>query len=112
MTSKKAWTVEEIALAFTAVCKQAGRSYGDAGRLETPQQRADNLVRLEYIRLGDPHDWCSSGSPIATIYCEPQGGEGDCEPPARYWSRWPVLMAPGIYWEWNNSAVGHVWPTS
>lgn len=106
--------VNQIALAFAKADKHAGASWDCFERLsEPPLVRAHNLVNQGYIQAGDPAGWSSGGKPIATVFVEPNGGEGDCVPPADYYSgRWPDITPhlPGYYWEWVNAAVALVWP--
>jgi len=101
-------TTYDLALAFTKACPVAGRRYKE-GEDAGPEARARNLIKAGYILAGDPHEWAGNGTPIATIYCERHGGPGDCEPPADYYGRWPVIDLHDLYWEWNNAALGHVW---
>lgn len=106
-------TTYDVALAFARADGLAGQSYGDGPR-ETSEVRAQNLVRQRYIRAGDPHCWDDGEGdqrPLATVYAECKGGDGDCHPPADYYSRWPELEGP-VWWEWINAAVAHVWPKS
>jgi hypothetical protein len=101
--------IYDIAAAFARASKTAGQSC----QVEEPQPvevRAANLIRCEYIRAGDPHEWSSSGEPIATIYCEQRGGDDDCAPPADYYASWPTLDLPDYCWGWVNAAVAQVWP--
>lgn len=102
--------LQPIALAFARACPVAGARY-DVRQVETPEERAANLLDCGYLALGDPQGYSSGegGEVVATLYAERRGGEGDCEPPADYHDgRWPQLGGE-LWWEWQNAAVGHVY---
>lgn len=106
----KTLTTYELALAFAKVDPLAGQDC-KACTGQPAADRAANMVRMGYVKAGDPGEW-GSGSAVATIYSEPMGGEGDCQPPADYHGRWPVIQLAGLWWEWQNCAVGLVFTTN
>ena len=107
-----------VALKVCEVNGKAGLPY-DVEYLK-PEIRAANLVNYGYVREGDPHGWAGSPRAIATLYCEPRGGEGDVRPPFSYHDGpWPAFTTtpigsrkeePDWFWEWTNAAVAIVWP--
>ena len=74
-----------------AICEanpDAGQPHGEEDQLST-ERRAWHLLRLGYVREGDPQGWGSGGRSLATIYLEPKGGAGDC----------------GVPWGWGQLGV-------
>ena len=109
---------KKVARALAKVNPRAGQSYS----VEKPQsitQRAENMLAEvgsygPYIVAGDPYGW-SMGTPLATIFMEPKGGEGDCVRPLDYYhggfgvaERARALMGK-YYIEFVNAAVATVW---
>lgn len=104
-------TTYDIALAFAEAWPLAGFIHADdrPGELGpmSPHDRALALIRAGYIKAGDPGEW-GSGNAVATIYTEQRGGANDCNPPADHYGHWPVIRLHGLWWEWQNCAVGLV----
>ena len=108
MAKKKRVTLFDIALAFARANHLAGIPTGRLAA-RSDEERARNMIAAGYLKAGDPGKWIKGKSvPLATVYGERRGGEGDCEPPIDHDERWPVL-AGDLWWEWHNAALGHVY---